>query len=149
MALHLKDMKEIGKAFNVHLDTRLTPKEVEEMASAIPRVQDNDAKRLAAILMIHFSQEKGVLPPSSNADHLIFFLDGGAHNLPDADPYLRNMTRDLFESYTPDQGRAIHRWLIEVARVRFVRLCANDVESAIQYWSARTAPPANPSTVKK
>jgi hypothetical protein len=130
-------MNKIAEEFHIQQLVRLSSLELAEMSAAIPRLHDNDAKLVAARLMIHLAESDDLLPPSSNADHLIYFLDGGYYGRGDADQTLNRMTRRLFESFTPGQQFVIHEWLTTIARKRFANLCPEDVESAIAYWEQR------------
>ena len=111
--------------------------EINEMARALSRLVDNDAKLLAARLMIYFCDDNKPIPSSSNADHLIFYLDGGFQS---GDAYDKNIGPSVLKtlgSFSETEGKIVLEWLIQIGRPRFSRLCGKDVESAISFWTER------------
>ena len=79
-------------------------------------------------------------------DHLIFFLNGDLEGkqLVDSDiheerrwsyDFIKNFHYS-FDGISSDQSAAILRWLKDYAYDRYYESCKEDINSAIQYWTA-------------
>ncbi len=117
---------------------RLRDDEVDEMSRALPRVRAEDAKPLLAQLMMHYTEKGPLIPFSSSADSIIFFLDGSVSESTSlADPALANIVEGTLRNFSEQEAEIILEWLSRIGKVRFAQLCGDDVDSAIAYWSSR------------
>jgi hypothetical protein len=113
-----------------------TSTDVEEMIDALPRLVTRDAKKTLGKLMLYFADEKdSLLPYTSSGDRVIFFLDGNCLGV--NDPQSIFITKNILCDFSSSESMIIMRWLKEIARTRFSKLCPDDVESAIKYWADR------------
>src|SRR5947209_5768871 len=96
--------EKILDVFEIEVDSsKISEEEANEMARALARLIPDDAKQLAARLMIYFCEPNTLLPYASSGDHLIFFLDGSPRSGDGDESVLNDMSEDALRVFSVDE----------------------------------------------